>query len=264
MVRMSALTSILVAAGLAACSSSTPTTQTITGKIETSSFPESVSAVRAVGTNATVEAKLASDGTFSLTLPAGDRYRISMVSAVRESTLVFPRATGTIDTSVAIAGAAASRDVGTVRYLHDAAGHSFDCGNQCTPGSTNPDGSTCVHDDGDGSTPPSGGEGSGTDPSDGSGGHPPGDGSGAHPDGDGSGTPPDGDTGSGAGGDDGGASCGGTMPEPPGSAHPDGDTAICDQNLPPSMCGDGDSEDGSGSDSEDGSAGEDPGTAGND
>jgi hypothetical protein len=249
MVRMSVLTSILVAVGLAACSSTaTPTTQTITGKLATSSFPESVTAVRAVGSSSTVEATIAADGSFSLTLPAGDRYRISMVSAVRESTLVFPRASGTIDTSFALEGAVASRDVGTVRYMHDAADHSFDCDNECTPGSTTSDGTVCVHDD------------NGSNPS--------GDGSGAHPEGDGSGgtgTPPDGtnpeggDTGSGGsdpgahpGGDGSGAHdgdpdadndvCGSELPEPPGSAHADGDAAICDQNLPPTICGDGGSE----------------------
>lgn len=130
----------MVVASLVGCSSEG--SQTIAGRISTSTFPEPVTAVRAVGNEGVYEARVAGDGAFSITLPAGDRYRLEMVSAVRTSTLVFPRRTGTIDTSLYIAGSGEAFALGSVRYVRDPIAQTYTYDGNCIAD----DGSICTQD----------------------------------------------------------------------------------------------------------------------
>lgn len=83
----------------------------VSGRIASGSFPEAVTQVHAIGAT-TVTANVASDGTFSLPLAAGDRYRIEVVSATRASLLVVPHTT---DQTFALGG---NLDLGGVHYEH--------------------------------------------------------------------------------------------------------------------------------------------------
>lgn len=108
----------MVTATLAACGAEAP--QTISGRVATSSFPEPITRVVAIGSDGTFYAPVSADGTFDLAVPAGDRYRIEMRSSVRESQLVFPRSPTTIDTSFFIVESGDVFDLGEVRYLREA------------------------------------------------------------------------------------------------------------------------------------------------
>ena len=105
----------MVALTLAACGSDG---QTLTGRVQTSTFPEALTEVRAVGTHEVVHGNVAPDGSFSITLPEGDSYRIEMVSNLRVSPLVYPRTTGAVDTDVTIVGSG-EFDLGGVHYAQD-------------------------------------------------------------------------------------------------------------------------------------------------
>ncbi|HEY5927560.1 MAG TPA: hypothetical protein VIV11_38010 [Kofleriaceae bacterium] len=105
---------------LAACGSDPG--QTITGRVNTGSFPEPITQVRAIGNIETIEAQVFADGSFLLTLPADDRYRIEMVAAVRSPDLVYPRSASQVDTSFYIASSDDAFDLGGVQYVKDAEG----------------------------------------------------------------------------------------------------------------------------------------------
>lgn len=109
----------MVTATLAACGADSP--QTISGRVSTSTFPEPVTRVVAIGSDGTFYAPVAADGSFDLAVPAGDRYRIELRSTVRGSQLVFPR-TNTIDTSFFIVESGDAFDLGAVRYARDQEG----------------------------------------------------------------------------------------------------------------------------------------------
>jgi hypothetical protein len=94
--------------------------QTISGRVATSSFPEPVSRVVAIGDDGTFYAPVAADGSFDLAVPAGDRYRIELRSTVRGSQLVFERAANSIDTSFFVVESGDVFDLGVVRYLSEA------------------------------------------------------------------------------------------------------------------------------------------------
>lgn len=129
MFRLTMTAMILATLAVAGCASDPG--QTITGRINAGSFPEAVTHVRAIGSTSVVDARVAADGSFLMRLPAGERYRIEMVSAVRASDLVFPRpATGTLDTSFYIAASGDAFDFGMVTYVKDPEGSTtiFDQG----------------------------------------------------------------------------------------------------------------------------------------
>lgn len=110
----------LVFFSLAACG--TDPDQTVTGTVAQGSFLETVTQVRAVGSENTIVTAVDADGSFELTLPAGDRYRIELVSATRSPDLVFPRASGEVATSFAIESSVGSLDLGGVHYVKDGDG----------------------------------------------------------------------------------------------------------------------------------------------
>src|SRR5262245_16065106 len=106
-------------ATLAGC---TDGSQTITGHVTAGSFPEPIVEVRATGTHGVTAARVLADGSFMLTLPADDDYRIEMMSAVRSPDLVYPRAGGTVDTTLYVADGGPAFDLGGVRYIKDQEG----------------------------------------------------------------------------------------------------------------------------------------------
>ena len=99
---------------LAACGSDAE--QSISGRVTQGSFPEPVTQVHAIGAHQVIVADVLADDSFLLSLPAGDRYRIEMVSATRDPDLVFPRASG-VDMSIFIAATSVLFDLGNVRYI---------------------------------------------------------------------------------------------------------------------------------------------------
>jgi hypothetical protein len=107
---------MMVTATFAACADSP---QTIVGRVATSSYPEPVTRVVAIGNDGTFYAPVAADGSFDLAVPAGDRYRLEMRSGIRGSQVVFPRTTERIDTSFFVVESGAAFDLGGVHYRED-------------------------------------------------------------------------------------------------------------------------------------------------
>lgn len=139
---MHTITRVSLLLGLAAGCSSSPASQTITGTVEQAAFPSHVDAVQVLqGTAVVASATVAADGTFALTVPPGSGYRIALSSAG----LVFPRATGTIDTSFAIAAGTQPFALGTVRYVGDATKHAHAQDGECEDG-VDQNGNVCVDD----------------------------------------------------------------------------------------------------------------------
>jgi hypothetical protein len=219
--------STMVFATLAVTGCASDPGQTISGRVKAGSFPEPITHVRAIGNTSTVQAPVAADGSFAITLPAGERYRIEMVSAVRRSDLLFPRpTTGTLDTSFYIASSGAAFDLGGVQYVKD------------------PATSTTIFDTGGGGS------------EDGSGGTEDGTGGGQD-----TGTGGGQDTGTG-GGEDGGASCGSTSSEPDGAGVSE-DGAVAEHSPDAALNCDGRGDGDSGGGGQDtGSGGQDTGGGG--
>lgn len=132
---------IVLAAG---CGTSSD--QLVTGKVMGATFPAPITSVRAVGTAGTIEAAVAADDSFSLHVPAQDRYRIELHAATTKADLVFPRATGAIDATFYVESARAAIDLGRVRYVLDPANTPYDYGG-CK---THPEGGNVCVEDGDG------------------------------------------------------------------------------------------------------------------
>lgn len=259
--------------------------QVIAGRIATATFAEPVTQVRAIGADRTVTADVASDGTFALALPAGDRYRFELVSASRRADLVIPRRGGGIGTAVLVAAADVPFALGDIRYLRDPASQTYDFGDACEEAAGGPvcagepgesgegdgggggDGDGGGGGDGDGGGGGEGDGGGGGDGDGGGGGEGDG-GGGGEGDGDGGGTG-DGDgggTGDGGGGDqDSGGACGGSedADTPPGE-----DGAIADHTLPEAFgcdTGTGGGQDtGTGGGQDTGGGGQDTGGGGGD
>ena len=153
MIRISTFSFTLAAGVLAVgCSSSAP--QVVSGRVERTGFPASVDAVRVVQSGAAVvESPVASDGSFSLTIPPGKGYRIELVSTGQPG-LVFPRQTGVIDAAFAIRNGTKPFDLGMVRFVGDAKARTYKTaggeGVECENG-LDPNGAVCV-DDAEGAT----------------------------------------------------------------------------------------------------------------
>ncbi len=152
MIRISTISFTLAAGALAVgCSSSTP--QVVSGRVERAGFPAQVDAVRVVRSgSAVVESTVASDGSFSLTIPPGKGYRIELVSSGQPG-LVFPRQTGVIDAAFTIRNGTKPFDLGMVRFVGDAATRTYKQGPatggddvECEDG-VDPNGAVCVDDD---------------------------------------------------------------------------------------------------------------------
>lgn len=147
--------SLLVGLFAIGCSSPAAPPQTVSGRVEQAGFPAHVDGIRVVqGTSEIVSAALASDDTFALTIPAGTTYRIEFLS-LGEPSLVFPRASGSIDTTFTILSGTQPFDLGKVRFIGDAASNTFHMGTpgeeddvECEDG-IDENGAVCVDDDDD-------------------------------------------------------------------------------------------------------------------
>jgi hypothetical protein len=128
--------------------------QRVTGQVLGTTFPEPITHVRAVGTASTVEVAVAADGSFALAIPSDDRYRIELHARSQKSDVVFPRASGVINTTFYVARAGATIDLGRVRYVLDPSTTPYDFGG-CK---THPEGGTVCVEDGEGGAKDCGGD----------------------------------------------------------------------------------------------------------
>lgn len=143
-------------ASLAACSGSSAPPQIVTGRIDGATFKSPISSVRASRAGAVVEAPVGSDGTFSIAIPAGTGYRIELLAASGQPSLVFPRSAGTVDVAFDVRGGTRPFDLGMVRYVGDTSARPFvfktsggtDGDGECENG-IDPNGAVCVDDDED-------------------------------------------------------------------------------------------------------------------
>ncbi|MCA9489063.1 MAG: hypothetical protein KC621_04055 [Myxococcales bacterium] len=98
---------------------------TLTGRVEQTGFESPATTVRATRAGSpAVEAPIASEGSFSIALPAGVGYSVDFLSANKASALVFPRSSGKIGRGFDVSGSGAF-DLGVVRRIGDPAQHQF-------------------------------------------------------------------------------------------------------------------------------------------
>src|SRR5437773_6513320 len=101
---------------LAACSSSEMKTSAFEGTIA-SSYAGAPSAIRATDEAGTLtRAQLAASGSFRLTLDKGHSYRFDVIGATTEP-VVFPRASGRLDTVFRVSGGGARVTLGEIRHF---------------------------------------------------------------------------------------------------------------------------------------------------
>jgi hypothetical protein len=153
MVKVALLPALL----LAACSSAPP--QVVTGRVDNTTFPYAVDTVSAVRVGKTVvSAPIAADGSFSIAIPAGSRYRLEFAATGGRAGLVFPRTLGTLDTTFDVRGHQAAFDLGAVRFVGDPASHTYKtvaapadgADGECENGIDPSTGAVCVDDEEDG------------------------------------------------------------------------------------------------------------------
>lgn len=132
------------------CSSSQP--QILTGRVAPG-FPSAVTSVEVVkGTSVVATSRVATDGSFQLTVPAGTGYAVRLVGT-GTSALVFPRHLGGIHQTFAIRQGGVPFDLGKLFYVGNATTTSFvfhdaGTGGSCDAEDHDSTGATCV-DDGD-------------------------------------------------------------------------------------------------------------------
>jgi len=144
----------LCAGALVGACASQPSPQRLAGRIDRTTFPDVITTAQAVRDGRVVASSpVAADGSFSLTIPVGSKYRIAFASATGQPGLVFPRSLGTLDVTFAIRGGGAPFDLGMVRYVGDPttqtyAYHPTAAGDdgECEDG-VDPTGAFCVDDD---------------------------------------------------------------------------------------------------------------------
>lgn len=129
---------------------------TVSGALVSATFP-----AVPTGVDATDEAGVIShtaadaNGKFALSLSKGHRYRLAVVSAAGREPLVFPRASGKLDTTFKVGTGAARFDLGTVRHFASAPTSGFKAAQsggegedgECVDGALQGSGEACVDDD---------------------------------------------------------------------------------------------------------------------
>jgi hypothetical protein len=130
--------------------------QTITGRVAHDSFGAPVaSAVITHNGNVVAEAPVASDGSFSISVRAGNGYTLRFRTGAERVALISPRAAGTIETTFAVRGASSTFDLGLVRKVSQPLATTFHYGSspgtddddvECENG-VDPNGAVCVDDD---------------------------------------------------------------------------------------------------------------------
>ncbi|MBI5487477.1 MAG: hypothetical protein HY905_09105 [Deltaproteobacteria bacterium] len=147
----------LLAAAGSGCASE-PGPHVVSGTLALSSFPEPIWAVHVVQAGGSVTGTVvAADGTFTLTIPPGQGYRIELVGGSGRPVLVFPRAAGDIEASFAVRGGGTPFDLGLVRYVGDPLSHTYaylaatgdpaGADVECEDGIDAATGAVCVDDD---------------------------------------------------------------------------------------------------------------------
>jgi len=134
------------------CSSSQP--QILTGHIAPG-FPAPITSVNVIkGSTVVASSPVAADGSFRLGVPAGTSYSIRLVST-GQTALVFPRHSGSINTTFAIRQGGVSFDLGGLHYVGTSTSTTFAFHDSAPSGTCDAEdhdssGATCV-DDGDAS-----------------------------------------------------------------------------------------------------------------
>lgn len=148
----------VLATTLAGACATQATPQNINGRVDPATFPTSVTRAQVLRAGQIVtEGPIAADGSFSLTIPAGNRYHIVFAGPAGQPGLVFPRSAGTLDASFDVRGGSAPFDLGTVRYVGDPRGRTYtyrspaaeDDDVECEDGVDPNTGAVCVDDDDD-------------------------------------------------------------------------------------------------------------------
>ncbi len=112
---------------ITACAAkSHPAAETVmSGSAALSTFPNAPTQVRAVDeTGAARMVPISADGTFTLTLPHGHAYKVTLAGQANVP-MVFPRTTGALDTTFTIKSKGAKVALGTVRYIPNAPSSGF-------------------------------------------------------------------------------------------------------------------------------------------
>jgi hypothetical protein len=131
---------------LAACSSSDKKTSSFEGTVP-AGYTGAPSAIRATDEAGTLtRAKLASNGSFQLTLNKGHSYRFDLLGAGAEP-LVFPRASGRLDTVIRVSGGGARVSLGQLHHFDAMPTGGFTVVAQVTQAlmSTTPQAEQCVN-----------------------------------------------------------------------------------------------------------------------
>ena len=128
--------------------------QILTGRIAPG-FPAPISTVDVLrGRKVVATSAVAADGSFELAVPTGSNLSLRLVSS-GQAGIVFPRATGTVDTTFAVRGSGVKFDLGMVHFLGASlpSTFSFHTGGgtqtgECDAEEHDASGATCA-DDGD-------------------------------------------------------------------------------------------------------------------
>ncbi len=116
--RLAFLSAALAATALACSSASDPAPSAVTGTVVPAGFqatPETVVATDEAGAQTT--AALASDGSFTLTLPSNHVYTLAVTGGGKSEPVGFPRADGRLDANFRLAAAGAALSLG---FIEDA------------------------------------------------------------------------------------------------------------------------------------------------
>ncbi len=116
---------VALLAGCAAKSPKQTPETTLSGRAALSTFPSAPTQVRLVDEagHASLVA-VAADGSFKATLPRGHAYKVTFVAA-NEVPIVFPRKTGSIDSTFMVKSKGGHLALGSVRYLATAPAGGF-------------------------------------------------------------------------------------------------------------------------------------------
>ncbi len=138
----------LALAMLAGCAKTAApdTTATVQGKLTVDSYAASPLAVIAFDeSGAKQHSTVAADGAFSLSLEKGHTYRLHVLTTGGEEPIVFPRASGALDTTFRVVSGAAVAQLGNVRHFDKApAGGFVVMSGQAAPGASDGAAGECV------------------------------------------------------------------------------------------------------------------------
>jgi hypothetical protein len=137
----------LACAGRAA---STPETH-VSGTVALTTYPTTPHTIVATNEKGTaLSAPLAANGSFSMALPKGHKYRLAVATSAGAVPIVFPRTSGSLDAAFSVKSKGGVVGLGTVHYLASAppGGFKVASANAATPApSSGADCQDCANDD---------------------------------------------------------------------------------------------------------------------